>query len=116
MPLEQLLQYQGINPKPVDFDAYWERAINQLNNTPDEISLTPFPLTASFAEAFELRFKGVGGSEVYVKYIRPKGKRIALACCNFTATHGSQVTGATGSTGWQTATRSQPWSAEGKEV
>ncbi len=75
MPLEQLLQYQGINPKPVDFDAYWDRAINQLNNTPDEISLTPFPLTASFAEAFELRFKGVGGSEVYVKYIRPKGKK-----------------------------------------
>ncbi len=23
MPFEDLVQYQGINPKPDDFDAYW---------------------------------------------------------------------------------------------
>jgi cephalosporin-C deacetylase len=74
MPLEQLLEYQGINPKPADFEAYWERALAQLAATPDEYTLTPHPLSSDFAEAFELRFKGVGGSEVFVKYIRPKGK------------------------------------------
>jgi cephalosporin-C deacetylase len=25
-PLAELRQYQGINPKPADFDTYWDRA------------------------------------------------------------------------------------------
>ena len=27
MPLEELKKYQGISPKPDDFDEYWDRAI-----------------------------------------------------------------------------------------
>jgi cephalosporin-C deacetylase len=31
MPLEQLLTYQGVNPKPKDFDEYWARALNEMH-------------------------------------------------------------------------------------
>ena len=30
MPLEELLEYKGINPCPKDFDLYWEKALKEL--------------------------------------------------------------------------------------
>ncbi|MGD8586586.1 MAG: acetylxylan esterase, partial [Chloroflexota bacterium] len=30
MPLEQLYEYQGCNPRPADFDAYWDRALAEM--------------------------------------------------------------------------------------
>ena len=30
MPLEELLEYQGRNPRPEDFDEYWERALTEM--------------------------------------------------------------------------------------
>ena len=30
MPLEELRTYQGTNPRPADFDAYWARALEEL--------------------------------------------------------------------------------------
>ena len=30
MPLEQLEIYEGRNPRPVDFDSYWERALAEM--------------------------------------------------------------------------------------
>lgn len=32
-PLEELKGYQGTNPKPEDFDAYWEKALAELDKT-----------------------------------------------------------------------------------
>ncbi|HRS04566.1 MAG TPA: acetylxylan esterase, partial [Treponema sp.] len=31
MPLEALQRYQGTNPRPADFDTYWERALAELD-------------------------------------------------------------------------------------
>ena len=31
MPLEKLQTYKGCNPKPDDFDAFWEKSIEELN-------------------------------------------------------------------------------------
>ena len=30
MPLEKLKVYQGINPRPADFDAYWDEALKEM--------------------------------------------------------------------------------------
>lgn len=72
LPLDELLNYQGKSPKPADFDSFWDRSLQALAEHPDSFTLTPYPISSSFAEAFELRFIGIGGSEVYVKYLRPK--------------------------------------------
>ena len=32
-PLEELKVYQGTNPKPTDFDEYWEKALAELDAT-----------------------------------------------------------------------------------
>ena len=72
MPLEELHSYQGRNPKPRDFKAYWERALRELDSTPTRLELTPHPSPARFAECFDLWFTGVGGARIHAQYIRPR--------------------------------------------
>ena len=32
MPIEELREYRGVNPKPTDFDDYWRRALDEMNS------------------------------------------------------------------------------------
>ena len=72
MPLEQLLTYTGRNPRPADFDEYWDRALAEMRALDPQTELVPHPLKASFAECFDLYFTGVGGARVHAKLLRPK--------------------------------------------
>ena len=72
MPLEQLKTYTGRNPKPDDFEEYWSRALSEMHNTDPQIEMRPYPLSANWAERYELYFTGVGGSRVHAKYMRPR--------------------------------------------
>jgi len=83
MPLAQLLKYEGRNPRPEDFDAYWDRALAELDATDPKPELIPHKITAPFAECFDLYFTGVGGARVYAKYVRPKGASKVPAILNF---------------------------------
>ena len=71
MPLKELKKYKGINPKPSDFDAYWDRALAELNS----LDLNPEFIPSSFqvpgVECFDLYFNGVGGSKIHARYARP---------------------------------------------
>lgn len=71
MPLEQLLQYEGRNPRPTDFDPFWDAALAEMHALDPQVELTPHAIDAPFAQCFDLRFTGVGGARVYAKYIRP---------------------------------------------
>ena len=59
MPLAQLLEYQGRNPCPPDMEAYWDRALAEMQALDPQVELVPHPLQASFAECFHLYFTGV---------------------------------------------------------
>lgn len=72
MPIERLLEYGGRNPKPADFDVFWDNALAELAATDPEPELIPHALDAPFAECFDLYFTGIGGARVYAKYLRPK--------------------------------------------
>lgn len=72
LPLEQLRSYAGRNPRPADFDAYWEEALRELAATDPKAELVPNPtLAAPGVECFDLWFTGVGGARIYAKYLRP---------------------------------------------
>ncbi len=71
MSLADLKTYQGRNPRPADFDEYWDRALAEMQALDPQIELRPHPLTASFAECFELYFTGVGNARIHAKYLRP---------------------------------------------
>lgn len=72
MPLEKLKTYKGINPRPNDIDAYWDRAIAEMHALDPMVELRPAAFQVDFAECFDLYFTGVGGARVHAKYLRPK--------------------------------------------
>jgi len=72
-PLHELREYYGISPRPGDFDAYWEKALAELEATDPAPVLEPSKIIQPrHAEAFDLWFTGVGGARIYAKYLRPK--------------------------------------------
>ena len=72
LPLDELKAYTGINPRPKDFDAYWDKALGEMANTDAAVELLPSAFQAPFAECFHLHFTGVNGARVHAKYLRPK--------------------------------------------
>ena len=74
-PLEELKQYMGTNPRPEDFDNYWDRALSEMNSVNSEIELVPAKFQVHFAECFDLYFTGVKGARIHAKYIRPRNKQ-----------------------------------------
>lgn len=70
--VEDLLKYRGSSPKPDDFDAYWARALNELENQPLAYELVEAKFQTPLAECYHLYFTGVGGARVHAKYVKPK--------------------------------------------
>lgn len=64
--------YQGRNPRPDDFDAYWADALDEVSSTSREVDLQKVDFPSTFAECFDLWFTGVGGARVYAKYLKPR--------------------------------------------
>jgi cephalosporin-C deacetylase len=71
MPLEQLLQFEGRNPRPADHEAYWARALAEMRAVDPQVALVPAPFQVPGAECFDLYFTGVRGARVHAKYLRP---------------------------------------------
>lgn len=74
MPVSQLDSYQGRNPRPDDFDQYWDRSLAELDALDPRIDLSPATFQTPFADCFDLTFMGTGGARVYAKFLRPKGE------------------------------------------
>jgi cephalosporin-C deacetylase len=72
MPLPDLQEYMGRNPRPADMEEYWDAALAEMRALDPQLELVPYPLSAPFAECFDLYFTGVGGARVHAKYLRPK--------------------------------------------
>lgn len=74
LPLPELERYAGRNPRPVDHDAFWERALAELDQTPRSVELVAASFQTPFAECFHLYFTGVRGARVHAKYLRPRAR------------------------------------------
>ncbi len=72
MPLEELQTYQGRNPKPDDFDAFWDESVREMHELGTEFRLEPANFSCSFADCYHLYFKGMGGARVHAKLLKPK--------------------------------------------
>jgi cephalosporin-C deacetylase len=83
MPLDQLKVYQGTNPRPDDFEEFWDAGLAELAEIDPELELRPAKFQVSFADCFHLFFTGTGGARVHAKYIRPKHKENCPAVLQF---------------------------------
>lgn len=72
MPIEKLELYMGSNPKPKDFEEYWERALQEMKGVESNVIFEPSPFTAPLVECYDMYFTGVGGARIHVKHLKPK--------------------------------------------
>jgi len=90
LPLSELRQYRGRNPRPADFDAYWAEAVRELDALDPEPRFVPSPdCTLPGAECFDLWFRGAGGARIHAKYVRPRQGGPHPAVLNFHGYSGS---------------------------
>jgi len=74
-PLEKLQTYQGINPRPADFEAYWDKALAEMRATDPQLTITPAEFQAPGVTCSDLYFTGVGGARVHAKLLQPEPAR-----------------------------------------
>ena len=72
MPLEELYQYQGRNPRPSDFDQYWERALKELDAQGLDYTLEEPAFSFPGVVCKDLYFTGVGGARIHCQLAYPE--------------------------------------------
>ena len=70
-PLKELLLYTGSSPRPADFDAFWKRALSELETVDARLEWADTDFSASYAQCRSLRFTGVGGARLHAKIAQP---------------------------------------------
>lgn len=83
-PLPELQVYQGRNPRPHDFDTYWDESLRELAAINPAVELRPNQdISTRNSEGFDLWFTGIGGARLYAKYLRPRGRSACPAVLSF---------------------------------
>ncbi len=72
LSLEDLYTYQGRNPRPADFEAYWDAGLAEMHRQDARTELVAADFQTAFADCFHLYFTGVGGARVHAKLLQPK--------------------------------------------
>ena len=72
MLIEELLKYNGVNPRPEDHDDYWEKALSEMKAVDSEISFEEVDFKSPIVSCYDMYFTGVNGARIYAKHVRPK--------------------------------------------
>ncbi len=72
MPLERLRTYQGRNPRPDDFDDFWDKSLADMHSIEPNAEFKAYEFSSKVADCFELRFKSTKNATIYAKFVRPK--------------------------------------------
>lgn len=71
MSFDQLKTYAGTNPRPGDFDAFWDAALTEMQHTDSQVECVSADFECAFAECFHLYFTGVRGARIHARFVRP---------------------------------------------
>lgn len=72
LPPERLTSYSGTNPKPEDFEEYWNATLEEVDALPDQVNIQKADFQVPGVQCYELVFQGIGEASVYAKFIRPE--------------------------------------------
>jgi cephalosporin-C deacetylase len=72
MPLEELKEYMGRSPRPVDIDEFWDKSLEEMKEVNADIELVPAKFISPVADCYHMYFTGIGGSRIHAKLLRPK--------------------------------------------
>jgi cephalosporin-C deacetylase len=71
-PFEKLQTYLGTNPRPADFDLFWDQSLAEMRALDPQIELVSAEFQVPFADCDHMYFTGVGGARVHAKLLRPR--------------------------------------------
>ena len=71
MPLKKLRFYRGRNPRPKDFDKFWDRSLKEMKAVDPDVKLVKSDFKAPGVECFDMFFTGVGNARIHAKLLRP---------------------------------------------
>ena len=74
MPYEDLLIYEGTNPKPEDFETFWDRSLAVMHAIDPKVELVPAEFQVEYADCYHLYYTGVGGARIHAKLLKPKNR------------------------------------------
>jgi len=72
LSLGELKTYEGTNPRPADFDAFWDAGLAEMRALDGDVELRPADFQVPFADCSDLYFTGVGGARIHAKLVQPK--------------------------------------------
>ena len=72
MSVEKLKLYEGRNPRPADFDEFWDRSLTEMRAIDPKAEFIPFPFPSNVMECFDLYFTSTKGARIHAKFARPK--------------------------------------------
>jgi len=75
LPQSELELYLGLSQKPDDFDSFWARGLDLINQIDPQLEMIPSAFQIPGVECFDIYFTGVGGARIYGKYLRPRGRK-----------------------------------------
>ena len=75
MSLEKLKAYQGINPRPADFDEFWDKSLADLDSIDPNPEFKKVDLPCDYADLYELRFTSTKGARIFAKVAVPKNAK-----------------------------------------
>ena len=71
MPLEELKTYQGINPRPDDFDVFWDDSLAEIQSLDPEVEIVAAEFQTPYATCSHLYYTGTGGARIHAKLLQP---------------------------------------------
>jgi cephalosporin-C deacetylase len=71
LPIEQLRAYRGENPRPTDFDSFWDGSLVEMRSIDPKVELTTADFQVPNVECFHLFFTGVDDARIHAKLLRP---------------------------------------------
>lgn len=68
---DQLKTYQGINPRPQDFDSFWDQSLAEMRDVDPQVEMVQAEFQVPNVRCFHLYFTGVEGARVHAKLLQP---------------------------------------------
>ena len=72
MPLEELYKYKGTNPRPADFDEFWDRSLAEMRAVDPGTELKEANFKTDVCDCYDMYFNGTKNSRIYAKVLKPK--------------------------------------------
>ena len=72
MSLEKLKVYRGVNPRPDDFDEFWDDQLAKMRALDPKVELIPAKFKSDIANCYDMYFTGTKESRIHAKLLIPK--------------------------------------------